>query len=231
MPSMSRTTRSTTPRFEGIIPKGQYGAGSVIVWDEGTWMPEGDPAAMMKKGHINFELKGDKLKGAGTSSGCARARGEKRDNWLLIKSDDEFADRRHDILEDAPQSVKSGPDRRGDRRAAGRPRVAVATARRRTASRHRSEKAARPRRKAHAQGRPGETRCHPSSSPAWRGWRRSPPSGDEWVHEVKFDGYRIAGASRRRQGQALHAHRPRLDATASASRSPTRLPASTRGRR
>src|SRR5688572_972391 len=38
--------------FEGIIPKGQYGAGSVIVWDEGNWVPQGDPAAMMKKGHI-----------------------------------------------------------------------------------------------------------------------------------------------------------------------------------
>src|SRR4051812_38838012 len=45
--------------FEGVIPEGNYGAGSVIVWDEGSWIPDGDPAAMMKKGHINFELKGD----------------------------------------------------------------------------------------------------------------------------------------------------------------------------
>src|SRR5215475_6087199 len=49
--------------FEGIIPEGEYGAGTVIVWDEGTWVPDGDPAVMMKKGHINFEVHGDKLGG------------------------------------------------------------------------------------------------------------------------------------------------------------------------
>ncbi|RVD54142.1 ATP-dependent DNA ligase, partial [Mesorhizobium sp. M2D.F.Ca.ET.140.01.1.1] len=49
--------------FEGTIPKGEYGGGSVLVWDEGTWTPEDDPAKMMKKGHINFELEGHKLRG------------------------------------------------------------------------------------------------------------------------------------------------------------------------
>ena len=80
----------------------------MIVWDEGSWIPHGDPAAMMKKGHINFELKGDKLQGAWHLVRLRPRSGEKRDNWLLIKSDDEHADRKHDILEDAPQSVKSG---------------------------------------------------------------------------------------------------------------------------
>ena len=96
------------PRSRASFPKGQYGAGSVIVWDEGTLEPEGDPAAMMKKGHIEFELKGDKLKGAWHLVRLRPRSGEKRDNWLLIKSDDEHADRKRDILEDAPQSVKSG---------------------------------------------------------------------------------------------------------------------------
>lgn len=50
--------------FEGEIPKGEYGAGAVIVWDEGVWEPKYDPARMMKKGHIEFELKGSKLNGA-----------------------------------------------------------------------------------------------------------------------------------------------------------------------
>ena len=94
--------------FEGIIPEGQYGAGAVIVWDEGQWIPEGDPAAGMKKGHLRFELEGDKLKGGWHLVRLRPRSGEKRDNWLLIKSDDEYADRRSDILEDAPQSVKSG---------------------------------------------------------------------------------------------------------------------------
>ncbi|WP_245512187.1 DNA polymerase ligase N-terminal domain-containing protein, partial [Mesorhizobium sp. M8A.F.Ca.ET.218.01.1.1] len=49
--------------FEGTIPKGEYGGGSVIVWDEGRWNPEGDPAQGMKKGRINFELEGHKLNG------------------------------------------------------------------------------------------------------------------------------------------------------------------------
>src|SRR6188768_1272549 len=92
--------------FEGIIPEGQYGAGAVIVWDQGKWIPEGDPAAGMKKGHLRFTLEGDKLKGAWHLVRLRPRSGEKRDNWLLIKSDDEFADRRNDILEDAPQSVR-----------------------------------------------------------------------------------------------------------------------------
>ena len=50
--------------FEGNIPKGEYGGGAVIVWDEGSWEPDGDPAAGMKKGHMRFELKGEKLDGA-----------------------------------------------------------------------------------------------------------------------------------------------------------------------
>ena len=61
---MSRIIRSTTRSFEGIIPKGQYGAGAVIVWDEGSWMPDGRSRPGMKKGHISFELKGHKLNGA-----------------------------------------------------------------------------------------------------------------------------------------------------------------------
>lgn len=50
--------------FEGNIPKGSYGAGSVVIWDQGTWIPEGDAAAGMKKGHLSFELVGEKLRGS-----------------------------------------------------------------------------------------------------------------------------------------------------------------------
>ena len=64
--------------FEGNIPKGAYGAGSVIVWDQGTWVPEGDPAAGMKKGHLSFELAGKKLKGAGISSAQGPREGKAR---------------------------------------------------------------------------------------------------------------------------------------------------------
>ena len=50
-------------RFEGVIPQGEYGGGTVMIWDKGTWTPEFDPAFGYKKGHLRFQLDGDKLKG------------------------------------------------------------------------------------------------------------------------------------------------------------------------
>jgi bifunctional non-homologous end joining protein LigD len=50
--------------FEGVIPKGQYGGGTVMIWDRGTWEPQGDPNAGLKKGHLTFKLKGERLKGS-----------------------------------------------------------------------------------------------------------------------------------------------------------------------
>jgi bifunctional non-homologous end joining protein LigD len=84
--------------FEGTIPKGEYGGGSVIVWDEGTWQPEHDPAASMKKGHIDFELSGHKLNGKWHLVRLKPRPGDKKDNWLLIKSDDAAARPGEDIL-------------------------------------------------------------------------------------------------------------------------------------
>ena len=80
--------------FEGTIPKGEYGGGAVLVWDRGTWAPIGDPHKGLAKGHLDFELMGEKLKGRWH---LVRMRGKPRDkheNWLLIKGDDEFAQRR-----------------------------------------------------------------------------------------------------------------------------------------
>ena len=94
--------------FEGTIPEGSYGAGSVVIWDQGTWMPEGDAAADMKKGHLSFELVGKKLKGSWHLVRLKAREKEKRDNWLLIKAKDEFATAEGDILESAPESIKSG---------------------------------------------------------------------------------------------------------------------------
>ncbi len=77
--------------FEGTIPEGQYGAGSVIVWDRGVWTPEGDPHKGYAKGHLDFTLEGDKLKGRWHLVRMAHKPGERGDNWLLIKAHDEFA--------------------------------------------------------------------------------------------------------------------------------------------
>jgi bifunctional non-homologous end joining protein LigD len=75
--------------FEGTIPKGEYGGGTVMLWDEGTWEPKGDPYEGLKKGHLKFELHGERLTGGWD---LIRMRGDgKRENWLLIKEKDAAA--------------------------------------------------------------------------------------------------------------------------------------------
>src|SRR5438132_2812810 len=97
--------------FEGVIPPKQYGAGTVMVWDRGTWIPQGDPVEAYAKGRLKFELDGEKLKGGWT---LVRTHGSKYGNgkqaWLLIKENDEFARRGVDarIVDDEPNSVLSG---------------------------------------------------------------------------------------------------------------------------
>lgn len=95
--------------FEGVIPKGNYGAGSVIVWDEGTWaLAEGDdPVKGIENGKLTFTLSGKKLHGLFTLVKMRGARYADGDNWLLIKDHDEFEDR-HWKIDDFPNSVKSG---------------------------------------------------------------------------------------------------------------------------
>src|SRR5215470_9996423 len=80
--------------FEGIIPKGQYGGGTVQLWDRGYWEPEGDksPEAMMKKGDFKFVLDGERLHGSWVLVRMKFDRnGGKRTNWLLIKHRDKYA--------------------------------------------------------------------------------------------------------------------------------------------
>jgi bifunctional non-homologous end joining protein LigD len=168
--------------FEGEIPKGEYGAGAVIVWDEGAWAPKHDPAAMMKKGHIEFELKGSKLNGDWHLVRLKPRPKEKRDNWLLIKSDDASARPGEDILEDAPQSVKSGLTIEDIE--AGR-----------DAPLHAKGPSSGTKGKAKANGR-AKSEVAASAMPGFiepclATLQATPPSGAEWLHEVKFDGYRI----------------------------------------
>ena len=96
--------------FEGAIPEGEYGAGTVIVWDRGTYRPQGEVAfeAMLEKGAVKFELAGEKLQGA---FALVRTRfGGKKTNWLLIKEKDAHARPGSDIVAEAPRSVLSGRD-------------------------------------------------------------------------------------------------------------------------
>ncbi len=92
--------------FEGIIPAGQYGGGTVVVWDRGTWEPEGDAQAAMAKGRLTFTLHGDKLRGRWHLV-RTKAQG-KQEAWLLFKGRDAAADDELDIVADQPASVISG---------------------------------------------------------------------------------------------------------------------------
>jgi bifunctional non-homologous end joining protein LigD len=84
--------------FEGIIPAGNYGAGSVMVWDVGTWEPQGDGAEMLRKGDLKFRLNGEKLKGDFALVHIkARRPGSKGNEWLLIKHRDAYVQEGYDI--------------------------------------------------------------------------------------------------------------------------------------
>ena len=92
--------------FEGIIPKGEYGGGTVVVWDRGRWKPDGDAGDGMKRGRLTFDLEGEKLRGRWH---LVRTKGDgKAESWLLFKGKDEAADAKRDITVERPESVISG---------------------------------------------------------------------------------------------------------------------------
>ena len=160
--------------FEGVIPEGQYGGGTVMVWDTGLWSPaNGDPAAALKKGELKFNLEGQRLKGRWVLVRTTRP--ARQPQWLLIKERDrEATPGVH--AETFPNSVVSG--RTMDEIAGGLPaRTALPAAPSRASPG--SLEGARPA--------PTPARLRPHLAvPAQR-----PPEGEDWLHEVKFDGYRL----------------------------------------
>jgi len=94
--------------FEGRIPKGNYGAGTVLLWDRGSWEPIGDPREGLDKGKIAFNLRGERLHGRWALVRMRAKEGEKRENWLLIKERDQEADPERDIVTEEITSVASG---------------------------------------------------------------------------------------------------------------------------
>ncbi|MGH9458625.1 MAG: DNA polymerase ligase N-terminal domain-containing protein [Thermoanaerobaculia bacterium] len=96
--------------FEGVIPAGNYGAGNVIIWDQGTWEflgPGDDPAGAVRRGQVKFRLEGKKLLGEWALIHLA-GRSRKENEWLLVKHRDGYASEEVDITDYAPQSVVSG---------------------------------------------------------------------------------------------------------------------------
>jgi bifunctional non-homologous end joining protein LigD len=238
--------------FEGTIPAGEYGGGTVMIWDRGTWIPDGDPHKGYAKGHLNFELKGEKLHGQWH---LVRMRGrpnEKHDNWLLIKAKDEDArgPRDKDILDEKARSVVSGRTIEEIAGGKGRKRVwhsnrasggddtgagktsgpqsqrsfreelraqaqsqaaaksrAKSTADAKTVRATRANSAkSKAKSKAKAKSAATAVALKKSAAPPASGKRAklpefvppslatlsdTPPSGANWIHEIKLDGYRI----------------------------------------
>src|ERR1700733_14966433 len=192
--------------FEGTIPKGQYGGGTVMVWDRGYWDRE-DPASGYAKGKLDFTLKGEKLQGGWILTRMRQREGEKRTNWLLIKHRDEFAQegKKNRIL-DKDTSVASG--RSMDEIAAGKgrgpkPFVTAKKSRAPAKAEWKSHRAAARSSPAKKRSRPvvGRTRPSAAKKAAKNDRARSdgmppfvapqlcisvdrPPAGPDWVHEI-----------------------------------------------
>ncbi|MBE7414519.1 MAG: DNA ligase D [Deltaproteobacteria bacterium] len=163
--------------FEGVIPRGEYGGGTVIVWDRGFWLPEEDPDKGLKKGAMKFILSGKKLRGrwALVRLKPREMDREGKDEWLLVKENDGDAEVTVDITAERPESAISG---RTVEEVARLPEGVWS-------------------------GKENEARILPSEAqyrkkpmpgmmrPALATLVDEPPSGDVWVHELKYDGYRV----------------------------------------
>ena len=109
-PLTSKTIPIEYNGFEGTIPEGEYGGGTVMIWDRGRWIPDGDPHKGYAKGHLDFMLDGEKLHGRWHLVRMRARKDDRHENWLLIKGKDEEArsGRGKDILDEKPLSVVSG---------------------------------------------------------------------------------------------------------------------------
>ncbi|MES2383048.1 MAG: DNA ligase D [Pseudomonadota bacterium] len=169
--------------FEGNIPDKQYGAGKVIVWDRGIWLPAGDASETLKSGKLKFELQGDKLKGHWTLVRMHGKGEERQPPWLLIKEKDDQARAAtdYDVLEALPNSVLTGqplaPKKRATAKSAAAKKPAAKSAAKTRASLPTDAvKAALPATLA------PELATLVSAVPEDEG---------DWLYEIKFDGYRL----------------------------------------
>ncbi len=162
--------------FEGSIPAGEYGGGTVMVWDRGTWEPITDPVAGYEKGDFKVRLAGEKLTGGFVFVRLRPRAGEKRTNWLLIKERDEHARplAAGDVLA-SDRSVMTG--RTMDEIAAGGPPDAEED----------PGGDVDPSTLPGAVAAPVPDMLEPMLATAVA----DVPTGDEWLHEIKLDGYRL----------------------------------------
>jgi bifunctional non-homologous end joining protein LigD len=187
--------------FEGTIPKGQYGGGTVMLWDRGYWEPEGDAERMLTKGDLKFTLDGEKLHGGWV---LVRMRGDKfggkRTNWLLIKHHDKYAKEENgEAVLKKDHSVASGRAMAQIAEGKGakpkpfiRARAFRANAVWQSKSRKDDDEEPEPVKKPAPPPKGKTVKSLPRFvEPQLARLVEQPPGGNDWVHEVKFDGYRM----------------------------------------
>jgi bifunctional non-homologous end joining protein LigD len=196
--------------FEGTIPKGQYGGGTVMLWDRGYWLGN-DPEKGLKKGDLKFALDGEKLHGEWVLVRMKHDRnGGKRTNWLLIKHRDKYSreGKKNDIL-DEDKSVASKREMKQIAAGKGakpkpfmtgksRPPDAIWDSNKGLAAAERENKTVVPQKRTSAKllkksaaKRSTATRLPDFVQPQLCTSVARPPAGEGWVHEIKFDGYRV----------------------------------------
>ncbi|AKC79208.1 ATP-dependent DNA ligase [Xanthomonas arboricola] len=170
--------------FEGEIPKGQYGGGHVAQFDHGVWATSGDPEAQLAKGHLRFELFGTKLKGGWHLVRSGKP--AKQPQWLLFKEDDAFASdvEADDLLGDVTSPPPEDLKRAGAGKADKKKLTAVALPSKGRRKDWAKKAAALTKAK---KAKPPEGPFEPQLAKLGD----APPQGDQWVHEIKWDGYRI----------------------------------------
>ncbi|KRB81382.1 ATP-dependent DNA ligase [Sphingomonas sp. Root710] len=179
--------------FEGTIPEGEYGGGTVMLWDQGTWAPiAGKSEKDLEKGHLHFTLDGERMKGEWLLVRIKGRPGEKRENWLLRKIDDDAAGGSDDLVARELTSVKTGrtmaeiaADKKGEASLKGKRGKAFDAIMAETEKHVRTRAKPRVSRAAKAAGNPPAFR-----KPQLATLVDHVPAGNGWIHEIKFDGYR-----------------------------------------
>ncbi|MGC1871473.1 MAG: DNA ligase D [Acidobacteriaceae bacterium] len=204
--------------FEGIIPKGQYGGGTVMLWDHGTWEPHGDVDEGLEKGRLKFTLNGEKLHGDWALIRMGgKAAGEKKANWLLIKEHDGQERGADDppVTEEEPDSVVTGRDldaiAENQDHVWGTQGSQQQTKPQKSSSRAETEKSAHTSQNSshrHDKRNGDASQVLPFASELKDAPKESlpkfvppqlamqvaeAPDGSEWIHELKLDGYRMQG--------------------------------------
>jgi bifunctional non-homologous end joining protein LigD len=169
--------------FEGVIPRGEYGGGPVMIWDRGTWEPIGDPDEDLAKGDLKFRLHGERLNGDFVLVRMKPRKGDgKRENWLLIKKRDDYAHAGDEPTQTYDTSVVSG-----------RSMPAIETGDVPVWNSNRSKKKPASDRTGKTGKAPRRTLAPIFVAPELATLESEVPDGAGWLHEVKYDGYRIIG--------------------------------------